>query len=158
MIAEGSTSGSITSAAPAGDVMAVVGAAIFSAQPAALAAFYGMLFGVRFEHRVHPDGSDHRISRIGHVHFEIKALHAADGSDAPDAVAGATLGSSSSIELSFQVPDVDACIEHALRMGASALLPATTYDWGTFASVLDPDGNRVGLFQAPSTTTIEEGR
>ena len=66
-------------ASPAGDAMALVGAAIFAADPARLSSFYGMLLGVRFERKVHEDGRDHRIARIGGTHFEIKATTTPDG-------------------------------------------------------------------------------
>lgn len=132
---------------PVGDARALVGAAIFSEQPAELAAFYGMLLGLRFERRVHENGSDHRIARLAGLHFEIKS---ADGPDA------GTRDRQSSIELSFDVPDVQASHDYALKLGADELQAPADFDWGTWSVVSDLDGNRLGLFSPPSDTATGE--
>jgi len=139
---------------PAGDVRALVGAGIFSANAPALAAFYGMLLGVRFEHRVHTNGCDHRIAKIASLHFEIKATHTAGGArtlDAPAEVAGG-VDATSSIELSFSVPDARASYDYALTLSASPFISVEDYAWGAFGTVLDPDGNRVGLYSIAART------
>lgn len=146
-------------ASPAGDAMALVGAAIFAADPARLSSFYGMLLGVRFERKVHEDGRDHRIARIGGTHFEIKATTTPDGDRTPDAVAPELAGDVSTIELSFTVPDATASWDYALMLGAMAHEPVTHHTWGSFGTVRDPEGNRIGLFSLPQESTdIEEGR
>jgi len=52
-------------------------------------------------------------------------------------------------ELSFRVPGVPSAVARALVAGGRVLQPAETFAWGTFAVVLDPDGNRIGLFEPP---------
>lgn len=143
---------------PAGDARGLAGVAVFSDSAARLAAFYGMLLGVRFEHRVHADGRDHRIAEIAGLKFEIKATHAADGErtvDAPRATTTATDGGteSSSIELSFSVPDAAASFAYALTLGAFPLIAVETQAWGAFGTVLDLDGNRVGLYSETPTSS-----
>lgn len=150
---------------PAGDVCAIAGVALFSDTPAELAAFYGMLLGVRFEHRVHANGSDHRIATVAGTQFEIKATTTAAGDVAPDGDAATALDGISRSETSFTVPDARASYDYALTLGAAGLIPVTTYPWGDFGTVVDPHGNRVGLFSSPSTdqpihasTEPEKGR
>jgi predicted enzyme related to lactoylglutathione lyase len=133
--------------------------ALFSGTPAELAAFYGMLLGLRFERRVHEDGRDHRICRLGGVHVEIKAARTASGEPTPDAAGGAR-GEVSSIELSFEVENAARSREYALTLGASELQDVSEHSWGTWAVVLDPDGNRMGLWSRPNetlTTNDESG-
>lgn len=146
-------------ASPAGDASALIGAAIFAADPARLATFYGMLLGVRFERKVHDDGRDHRIARLAGTHFEIKATTTVDGELTPDAVDPDLSGDVSTIELSFTVPDAAASWDYALMLGAMAHQPVTHQAWGSFGTVRDPEGNRVGLFSLPiESTDTEEGR
>lgn len=128
----------------------VAGVALFSAKPAELARFYEQVLRTAFTHRVHADGREHWIVALGGVQLEIKALTTADGAataDAFDSVAGG-VGRS---ELSFGVTGVAAAVARALIAGARVLQPAQAFDWGTFAVVLDPDGNRLGLFD-PTVT------
>ena len=115
---------------------------------------------MRFECRNHPDGSQHRVADFGPVHVEIKALTQADGTPTPDAVHNGV--PCSTIELSFEVPDAAASVEYALALGATDHQPIATYSWGDFGVVLDPDGNRLGLYSppaenAPESTTEKEG-
>lgn len=149
------TSETAVSSSPAGDARAIVGVALFSAQPGKLAAFYGMLLGLRFERRLHPDGREHRIAKIGpegsSVHFEIKLSVTPAGQVTPDATPSAGHGAS---EISFEVQDAHAAFDYALVLGATELLPITDKPYGLFGSVLDPDGNRVGLY---SPLTQKEG-
>jgi predicted enzyme related to lactoylglutathione lyase len=126
----------------------VVGTAVFSERPAELAAFYERVLGISLEHRQHRDGREHWITNIGAVHFEIKATRRDDGSPTPDAVA--TGGSHSNIELSFRVDDAVATFDLAIECGGRVHQPLVEYRWGAFGVVLDPDGNRLGVYGAPS--------
>jgi predicted enzyme related to lactoylglutathione lyase len=102
-------------------------------------------------HRVHANGSEHWIAAQGGVQVEIKALTCADGSPTPDGAATREHGESgtSRAELSFQVDDVAAASARAVISGGRVLQRAETFSWGTFAVVLDPELNRIGLFTPP---------
>lgn len=51
----------------------------------------------------------------------------------------------------IQVDNVDAYLAHACQLGGSVDTPRTEIPGhGWYAQVLDPDGNVVGLFQAPT--------
>jgi predicted enzyme related to lactoylglutathione lyase len=51
---------------------------------------------------------------------------------------------------------VAAAVAQATLAGARVLQKPQTYDWGTFAVLLDPDSNRVGLYEPPTTPTSTE--
>lgn len=127
---------------------ALVGAAIFSMMPHVLADFYEQVAGISFEHRVHDDGREHFVAQLAAVHVEIKALVRADGTPTPDAAGSAGTGSSR-IELSFTVNDTTAAVARAIELGAAVNEAPVSHDWGTFATIIDPDGNRVGLYTPP---------
>ena len=141
----------MTAVATGSSTVTVVGTVVFSGQPAVLAAFYERVFGMTLEHRAHDDGREHWVCELGSVHFEIKATRRADGTPTPDAVT--TGGSHSNIELSLQVADAQESFALALDAGAAAHQPLETYRWGSFGVVLDPDGNRLGLFTPPAPST-----
>ena len=110
------------------------------------------------EHRQHDDGREHWVTNIGPVHFEIKATQQADGSPTPDAVVSDG-GGHSNIELSFRVEDAQRTWDAAIAAGGSAHQPLVTYRWGVFGVVLDPDGNRLGIYAAcppPSGASADE--
>jgi predicted enzyme related to lactoylglutathione lyase len=134
----------------------VAGVALFSDAPADLAAFYEQVLRTRFTHRVHEDGREHWISTLGGVKVEIKATITASGTPTADAFASEDAVGMSRSELSFQVSGVAATAARATIAGGRVLQPAHTYDWGTFAVVLDPDSNRLGLFEPPTPPTTEE--
>ena len=136
---------------PAGEATSVAGTALFSEQPAQLAAFYGMLFGLRFERRLHEDGRDHRIARLGAVHVEVKATRQPDGSPTPDWGIDELPGVSG-VELSFEVGDAAAAYGYAVRLGAEGIQSAQELEWGSWGVVRDPDGNRLGLWSRPPHT------
>lgn len=131
---------------------ALVGAAIFSTNPQRLVEFYEAVAGVSFTHRVHDDGREHFIADLGAVHVEVKALTQADGTPTPDAIAGTPADGAGRIELSFTVDDAAAAFAHALDLGAQPHEAPVSFSWGTFGTVTDPDGNRLGLFTPPSST------
>ena len=140
----------MTAAAVDRDSM-MVGAALFSDDAAKLAAFYSKVLQIAFEHRVHDDGREHHIAEVGGgVRFEIKALTTAAGERASDAGASAAGGQSRS-EISFRVSDVAKASASALVSGARVLQKAEAFSWGTFATIVDPDGNRLGLWSPPQT-------
>jgi predicted enzyme related to lactoylglutathione lyase len=136
------------------DARAVAGTAIFSEQPGKLAAFYGMLLGLRFERRLHEDGRDHRITDLAGVHVEIKATRQHDGSPTPDWGTDDKPGVNAT-ELSFEVDDAAAAYEYALKLGAEELQPVAELEWGTWGVLRDPDGNRLGLWSRAGATTTD---
>lgn len=49
------------------------------------------------------------------------------------------------------VPNLEASLEHAERLGAKVAQPPTTIDGGmTIAMLIDPEGHRIGLLQPPA--------
>ncbi|MCW2962460.1 MAG: Glyoxalase-like domain [Thermoleophilia bacterium] len=128
----------------------VAGLALFSTKPEELARFYEQVLRTAFTHRVHEDGREHWIVAMGGVQLEIKALETADGAPTSDSFGTDAAGGISRSELSFQVPSASAASARAMVAGGRILQKATSYDWGTFGVVTDPDGNRLGLFEAPN--------
>jgi predicted enzyme related to lactoylglutathione lyase len=62
-----------------------------------------------------------------------------------------------SVQPSVQVEDVQAAVQRALEADGSVHLGAAEHDWGTYAIVMDPDGNRLGLY-APVYNSEMEGQ
>lgn len=131
----------------------LAGVALFSQDAAKLATFHAKVLQVAFEHRVHGDGREHHIADLGGMKFEIKSLVTASGERTSDAAG--TTGSTevSRSEVSFRVADVAGASARALVSGARIVQKATTHDWGTFAVIQDPDGNRIGLWSPPTAAT-----
>jgi uncharacterized glyoxalase superfamily protein PhnB len=78
----------------------------------------------------------HRGQRVGPVYL---------GFDRVDDPAGSP---PSAVTLWFTVDDVEATFERMASMGAEVRYPPTEKPWGdTLASLLDPDGNVIGLAQ-----------
>jgi predicted enzyme related to lactoylglutathione lyase len=140
-------------AARTGNDPLVAGVALFSGRPADLARFYEQVLRTSFTHRVHEDGREHWIVAMGRVQLEIKALATAAGAPTSDAFDSVGSVGTSRSELSFRVADVAMAVHHAVAAGGSLLQPAETFSWGTFAVVLDPDGNRLGLFHEPTAAS-----
>lgn len=133
-----------------GNETLVAGLALFSRQPAELARFYEQVLRTAFTHRVHGDGREHWITSLGGVQLEIKALQSAQGEPTADAYSSGEASGIGRSELSFQVAGVAGAAARALVAGGRMLQTAQRYDWGTFAVVLDPDGNRLGLYEPPA--------
>lgn len=129
----------------------LVGAAWFSDEPRQLVDFYQRVLGLSFERRAHDDGRVHWICDVAGVHVEIKAARTTQGAPTSDAGTGALR---SSVELSWQVADVDAATELALAHGATLQMAPVTHPWGRWAVVLDPQGNPLGLYAAPASSSI----
>lgn len=126
----------------------IVGVAFFSAHPARLTSFYELLLGLAFDHRRHGDGREHWVTTVDGIHLEVKATHRTDGTPTPDAVVAG--GSHSSVEVSVRVDDAYAAVLHALELGARPHMPVVERSWGSVGVVLDPDGNRLGLYAPPT--------
>jgi predicted enzyme related to lactoylglutathione lyase len=137
----------------------VAGLALFSREPAALASFYEQVLRTSFTHRVHDDGREHWIVALGGIQLEVKALETAMGTPTNDAYGTDGGRSISRSELSFTVPSASAASARAMVAGGRIVQKAETLAWGTFAVVLDPDGNRLGLFEEPArNVSTTEGR
>jgi predicted enzyme related to lactoylglutathione lyase len=135
----------------------VAGVALYSVDPDRLSAFFQKVLRVTFRHRAHEDGRVHFIASLAGVQLEIKALRKADGTPTPDA-AGTDPNGVSRSEVSFQVSGVAGAAARAMVNGGRIVLKAEQLEWGTFAVVLDPDGNRIGLFEPPTVPTTTEGQ
>ncbi len=144
------------SATGTGNESVVAGAALFSDAPAELAAFYEKVLRTSFTHRVHDDGREHWIVGMDGIQLEIKALETAARQPTADAFASDESVGMSRAELSFRVAGVSAAVARATLSGGRVLQKAETFDWGTFAVLLDPDSNRLGLFEPPTETPTEE--
>ena len=112
---------------------ALVGVTIYSSRPDVLAAFYAKVLVTPLDGGVdHVSGEAMFRTQLDGLEFEVI------GSSAP-------LGTGS-IQPSVQVPDVAAAVQRALDGDGSVHLGVADHDWGTFAIVVDPDGNRLGLY------------
>ena len=56
----------------------------------------------------------------------------------------------SSAMINYRVPDLDRMLEQLRRSGVT-VEKTEDYDYGRFAWITDPEGNRIELWQAPST-------
>lgn len=125
----------------------IVGVAIWSKAPRMLADWYTTVLGFEFDERRHDDGRWHFICRDSAVAWEIKGETTPDGYGAPDLPRKAARCGISVTETSFEVADVDAAISAAVDGGGELLLEPEDHSWGRFATVLDPERNRVGLWK-----------
>lgn len=139
-----------------GNEALVAGLALFSRQPAELARFYERVLRTSFTHRAHADGREHWVVALGGIQFEIKAVEGAQGEPTADAFSSGEATGMGRSELSFRVAGVAAAAARALVAGGRVLQKAQAFDWGTFAVVLDPDGNRLGLYEPPATDSSSD--
>lgn len=116
---------------------ALVGITIYSPRPDVLAQFYAKVLVTSLDGGVdHLSGEAMFRTRLDGLEFEVIGSSSGVGTG--------------SIQPSVQVEDVAAAVERALEADGSVHLGAATHDWGTFAIVVDPDGNRLGLY-TPAT-------
>ncbi|MCW2925217.1 MAG: Glyoxalase-like domain [Thermoleophilia bacterium] len=117
---------------------------VLSSRPSELASFYARVLGTPLDGGVdHLTGEAMFRTQLDGLEFEV--------------IGSSSLSGGSSVQPSVQVPDVAAAVQRALEADGSVQLGAATHDWGTYAIVLDPDGNRLGLFSAPTPTSMTEG-
>ncbi|MCB0880094.1 MAG: hypothetical protein KDC46_14070 [Thermoleophilia bacterium] len=131
--------------APAHTRPALVGVTIYSSRPGDLASFYARVLEVQLDGGVdHLSGGSMFRTQLDGLEFEV--------------IETSQVTSGSAIQPSVQVADgdVDAAVQRALDADGSVHVAAATHDWGTFAVVADPDGNRLGLYAPSSTDTKEE--
>ena len=115
---------------------AICGVTIYSPRPDQLASFYAKVLALPLDGGVdHLSGEAMFRAQVEGVEFEIIGTSSALGAG--------------SVQPSVQVADVPAAVQRALDADGSVHLGAASHDWGTFAIVVDPDGNRLGLY-APS--------
>ena len=118
---------------------ALVGVTIYSPRPDVLASFYAKVLATSIDGGVdHLSGEAMFRTQLNGLEFEIIG-------------SSAVLGTGS-VQPSIQVADVHDAVQRALDGDGSVHVGAADHDWGTFAIVTDPDGNRLGLF-APAFTT-----
>ncbi|HLH09330.1 MAG TPA: VOC family protein [Terriglobales bacterium] len=63
--------------------------------------------------------------------------------------------SSSPVMLNYRVADLDALLEALAREGVSIDPHRENYDYGRFAWITDPEGNRIELWEPPKTPKRE---
>jgi predicted enzyme related to lactoylglutathione lyase len=126
---------------------ALVGVTIYSPRPDVLASFYAKVLATSLDGGVdHLSGEAMFRTQLDGLEFEVIGTSSAVGTG--------------SIQPSVQVADGDvaAAVQRALEADGSVHLGAATHDWGTFAIVTDPDGNRLGLYSpaADSNSDTED--
>lgn len=122
---------------------ALVGVTIYTSRPGDLASFYAKVLGTTLDGGVdHLSGESMFRTRLDELEFEIVGSSVATGAG--------------SVQPSVQVPDVAAAVQRALDADGSMHLGAADHEWGTYAIVVDPDGNRLGLY-APVYNSDMEG-
>ena len=107
-------------------------------------AFYRDVLGLELERR----GEDDHWAEVAFANGTRFALHLASHR-APRAPA--------TVEVSFEVEDVDAAVAQVRAAGAS--VTETMHEpWGSRATVVDPDGYELGLFSPPRATPASRAR
>ncbi|MGK5444054.1 VOC family protein [Micromonospora sp. URMC 105] len=100
--------------------------------------FYGELFGWTFEEQGAPDGGSYRVTAAGEGEGIGGAIRATHGTSPNYAVFYA------------EVADVAETCRRAEAAGGKVLVPVQTAPSGlTFAHLLDPAGNHLGVFTPP---------
>ncbi len=98
-------------------------------------AFYRDVLGLRLERHPH----DEHWAEVAFANGTRFALHRATHRP-PHAPA--------TVEVSFEVEDVDAAVER-LRAAGATVTQVMHEPWGSLATVVDPDGYELGLFAPP---------
>jgi predicted enzyme related to lactoylglutathione lyase len=120
-------------------VKSICGTILMSANPDALARFYGEALGLSFEREDHGGLAPHWGVDIGNVHF---AIHP------PENFKRKTSGQGS-VVLTFDVPSLAECQARLERLGAPCIQPPHDEGFGRVASFNDPEGN---LFEVVELT------
>jgi predicted enzyme related to lactoylglutathione lyase len=121
---------------------ALCGVTIYSSRPDLLASFYAKVLATSLDGGVdHLSGEAMFRTQLDGLEFEV--------------IGSSTALGSGSVQPSVQVPDVAAAVQRALDADGSVHLGVADHDWGTFAIVVDPDGNRLGLY-APAHNSDRE--
>jgi len=121
---------------------AVCGVTIYSSRPDVLASFYARVLSTPLDGGVdHLSGEAMFRTQLEGLEFEVIGTSATVGTGA--------------VQPSVQVDDVSAAVQRALEADGSVNLGIADHDWGTFAIVLDPDGNRLGLFAPAFNSDLE---
>ncbi|MEV4657747.1 VOC family protein [Micromonospora sp. NPDC049301] len=111
-------------------------------RPEEAESFYGELFGWTFEEQGSADGGSYRVTGAGGDSGIGGAIRATGGTAPNYAVFYA------------EVADVDETCRRAEAAGGKVLVPPRTAPSGlTLAHLLDPAGNRVGVFTPPPAAT-----
>jgi uncharacterized protein len=107
---------------------------IISPQPDEVASFYTKLFGWRLQQN----------NALGY-----RELSAGDAKGIDGGVWPAPPEAHTFVQLFVEVPDLDACIADAARLGAKVIVPKSDLpDGDSMAVLLDPTGMSVGIRQA----------
>jgi predicted enzyme related to lactoylglutathione lyase len=121
----------------------LVGVTIYSSRPGDLASFYARVLGTPLDGGIdHLSGESMFRTQLEGLEFEVIGSSSASGG--------------SSVQPSVQVADVQAAVQRALDADGSVHLGVAEHAWGTYAIVMDPDGNRLGLFAPAYSSDTED--
>ena len=95
-----------------------------------LQSFYGSLFDWKID---------------ANNEFDYGMVDTASGSGIPGGVSGAMPGDGPRVTVYAQVPDVQAYLDKAEKLGGKTLMPPTPVGGMTIAMLADPAGNTMGL-------------
>lgn len=112
-------------------VKSLCGAILLSADPAALARFYGAALGLEFTREDHGDLAPHWGVDIGQIHFGIHP----PGNFRRDA------GQPGGAVLAFNITSLAECAARLEQLGATCLMPPHDEGFGNVACYADPEGN-----------------
>jgi len=104
---------------------------VISPEPDAVAGFYSKLFGWQVK----------QDNALGYRELLTGAPNGIDGGIWP-----APPGQPGTLQLFVEVPDIDACLAEAVRLGAKIIVPRSDLpDGDSMAILLDPTGMSVGV-------------
>ncbi len=126
----------VAGAQSVGHITGVGGVFVTSAHPAALAAWYRDMLGIKMESW---GGAILRYDAPGHPPMALWNAFPA-GSDE-------FVGSKRDFMINFAVDDIDAFVERLHRKGVAVLKRDDSDPNGRFAWILDPDGTKIELWQ-----------
>jgi predicted enzyme related to lactoylglutathione lyase len=122
---------------------AIVGVTVYTTRPGDLASFYAKVLGTPLDGGVdHLSGESMVRARLDDLEFEIVGSASAASGGA-------------SVQPSIQVADVAAAVQRVLDADGSVHMVPAEHDWGTYAIVADPDGNRLGLYAPVFNSDLE---
>ena len=113
---------------------------LFTSNLFALVEFYKSI-GIPFEEEDHGEGPIHYACDLNGAHIAI--FESSEGKATERGVGGSS-------QIGFQVDNVDAIFDQALKAGAKSLIAPQERPWGKRAVFEDLDGRSIEINQAPS--------
>lgn len=128
-------------------VKSIRGAIIASANPEALAAFYGEALGLCFERGAHDGLLPHFGVHIGPMHF---GIHPPENLSRPTAGCG-------TISLAFDVDSLEDTVARLERLEAVQVIAPHDEGFGRTATYADPLGNHFEIVEMACSLNAELG-